>query len=477
MFGVDRGKITTKMILIDHEAATASFTVGCTVILQNLVGGAQYNGKRAVVNSPKSSAGRQQVRIIDDDKVIAVKPVNLRYEPREVSSLTADEMRRVLICSWKKTESQVEGVDTNSLAAMVSKYFSCPAELATILAIIKRQQQQEAIRFGAVNILMDETDEYLADLMSNLKTSPNLRRLYVGPHSESCTNEEMDYIITRQFYYARHPGEILCISGDRMDPQRILHLYELNKVKDIGNRCRFRNKEDTSEREFAECASCGLVTYCSKGCQKADWKRHKPNCIKVSNNEKTKQRGKFKKRMDRFMRLYGPLVRSALLDHIAILAKKVGAGFDEETYFISVLLRDLPIVSATRPYLSIDKTILDDKVSNQNGETKSLLKKSRKAQPASLLTRNHLFHWSFCYEGHDDMAFNFIMPVPKNELKHLLRCTLDELSASMLCKFNTINTVAMGEDPNLYKAIKKAAESKEKEFKSTANRNGVSGNN
>eukprot|EP00985_Skeletonema_marinoi_P002848 scaffold1171_cov144-Skeletonema_marinoi.AAC.3 len=160
------------MILIDHEAATASFTVGCTVILQNLVGGAQYNGKRAVVNSPKSSAGRQQVRIIDDDKVIAVKPVNLRYEPREVSSLTADEMRRVLICSWKKTESQVEGVDTNSLAAMVSKYFSCPAELATILAIIKRQQQQEAIRFGAVDMFMDETDEDLADLMSNLKTSP-----------------------------------------------------------------------------------------------------------------------------------------------------------------------------------------------------------------------------------------------------------------------------------------------------------------
>lgn len=167
------------------------------------------------------------------------------------------------------------------------------------------------------------------------------------------------------------------------------------------------------------------------------------------------------------MRLFGPLVRSALLDHIAMLAKREGAAFDEEAHVISVLLRDLSTDTAMRPYLSIDDRFL----SNQNEETQSLLKKSRMVQSARLLERNYFFHWSFCYEGHDDVAFNFIMSVPKNEFKRLLRCSMDELSTSMFCKINRINTVAMGKHPNLYKAIKKAAEAKEREFKTADSRN------
>ena len=63
------------MSLIDPDAEVLkSFTVGCPVILQNLLGGAQYNGKRAIVESPVSSAGRQQVYIVEDNKAIAVKP-------------------------------------------------------------------------------------------------------------------------------------------------------------------------------------------------------------------------------------------------------------------------------------------------------------------------------------------------------------------------------------------------------------------
>eukprot|EP00985_Skeletonema_marinoi_P002849 scaffold1171_cov144-Skeletonema_marinoi.AAC.4 len=51
-------------------------------------------------------------------------------------------------------------------------------------------------------------------------------------------------------------------------------------------------------------------------------KRHKPDCIKVSKNEKTKQRGKFKKRMDRFMRLYGPLVGAHFLTILRFWQRK-----------------------------------------------------------------------------------------------------------------------------------------------------------
>ncbi|KAK0479903.1 hypothetical protein EDD18DRAFT_1111601 [Armillaria luteobubalina] len=36
--------------------------------------------------------------------------------------------------------------------------------------------------------------------------------------------------------------------------------------------------KETRAAEFQRCSSCHLVSYCSQACQKADWKRHKPDC-------------------------------------------------------------------------------------------------------------------------------------------------------------------------------------------------------
>ncbi len=38
-------------------------------------------------------------------------------------------------------------------------------------------------------------------------------------------------------------------------------------------------KEETKPRTFKECSKCELNVYCGKECQRADWARHRENCV------------------------------------------------------------------------------------------------------------------------------------------------------------------------------------------------------
>ncbi|KAJ7087158.1 hypothetical protein C8R44DRAFT_687388 [Mycena epipterygia] len=44
--------------------------------------------------------------------------------------------------------------------------------------------------------------------------------------------------------------------------------------------------QETRATEFKRCAACRLVMYCGSGCQKADWKRHKPECLQQVERKK-----------------------------------------------------------------------------------------------------------------------------------------------------------------------------------------------
>jgi len=70
----------------------SSFPIGCNVILQNLVKGSQYNGKRGIVKSnyDTNNGGRQNVLLYDEHKVagkiVAVKPDNMKLARDMVDS-------------------------------------------------------------------------------------------------------------------------------------------------------------------------------------------------------------------------------------------------------------------------------------------------------------------------------------------------------------------------------------------------------
>ena len=85
---------------------SSSFPVGSKVILQNLVKGAQYNGmKGSVKSSPDPTTSRQNIFVHAAKKYLAVKSINLKHEPRELTSLSIDEMTSLLGYA-KKVESK-----------------------------------------------------------------------------------------------------------------------------------------------------------------------------------------------------------------------------------------------------------------------------------------------------------------------------------------------------------------------------------
>merc|ERR1712196_279653 len=46
------------------------------------------------------------------------------------------------------------------------------------------------------------------------------------------------------------------------------------------SRCANCGIDESEKKTFKKCAGCNLVRYCSKACQRADWKNHKKLCRK-----------------------------------------------------------------------------------------------------------------------------------------------------------------------------------------------------
>ena len=97
-----------------------SFPIGSSVLLQNLVKGAHLNDKKGIVKSRLSTTGRQEVYIFEENKTMSIKPTNLKYEPRTLSSLSISEMKGILTNGLGSTNSiDFTGLDKDSLRNMV----------------------------------------------------------------------------------------------------------------------------------------------------------------------------------------------------------------------------------------------------------------------------------------------------------------------------------------------------------------------
>lgn len=109
----------------------SSFPVGSSVLLQGLVGGAQYNDKKGIVRSPLKPTGRHDVYIFEANRTIAIKVDNMRYEPRELSTLSVSEMKGVL---GKREEKELVGLGKDDLQKMIAEITTCPTEIAKLVA-------------------------------------------------------------------------------------------------------------------------------------------------------------------------------------------------------------------------------------------------------------------------------------------------------------------------------------------------------
>eukprot|EP00574_Skeletonema_japonicum_P002138 CAMPEP_0201718954 /NCGR_PEP_ID=MMETSP0593-20130828/4331_1 /ASSEMBLY_ACC=CAM_ASM_000672 /TAXON_ID=267983 /ORGANISM="Skeletonema japonicum, Strain CCMP2506" /LENGTH=371 /DNA_ID=CAMNT_0048209341 /DNA_START=36 /DNA_END=1151 /DNA_ORIENTATION=+ len=215
------------------------FPIGSRVILQNLAKGTQYNGMKGTVKSlPDPTTSRQNIHVHAANKSLAVKPINLRHEPRELTSLSIDEMSSLLL--------YVEKMDTS--------------EMNTILAI--QVTGEMGVANGLLQMLVQqrisECPNDLAQLLAEAKAKEDectAKRLEARKNGPSCDMEKV------------HPSDYL--KGR----------YKQNAKKDAKEeRKQCCNRCGKTNVKLAKCGRCLSVFYCSKQCQKTDHVTHKKEC-------------------------------------------------------------------------------------------------------------------------------------------------------------------------------------------------------
>ncbi len=223
----------------------SSFPIGSKVVLQNLTKGAQYNGMKGTVKSlldPTTS--RQNVFVHAANKSLAVKPINLRYEPRELSSLSIDEMMTIMFLFEKKIEKhemtylmnlQIAGeirAATGLLQKMVRERITdCPNDLAKFLAEAKAKDEELTAKRKEAG---DSGPSWEKERVSSQSSNP------------------CDYLKGR---------------------------YKQNAARDAKEeRKECCNKCGKTNVKLAKCGRCLSVFYCSKECQQTDHVTHKKEC-------------------------------------------------------------------------------------------------------------------------------------------------------------------------------------------------------
>ncbi len=231
----------------------SSFPIGSKVILQDLVKGAQYNGMNGIVNSlPDLATSRQNIYVHAANKSLAVKPINLRYEPRELESLSIEEMSSLLFYVKRVKADEITtviniqasgeiGVATGVLQTMVRERIGeCPNDLAQLLAEIESKE-----------------DEFTAKCIEASKKVPSSLKEDLPPS---------EYLKGRYKQHAKRDAK--------------------EEGKQCCNRCGKTNVK------LAKCGRCLSVFYCSKVCQETDHATHKKECkhllkqrVEAANND------------------------------------------------------------------------------------------------------------------------------------------------------------------------------------------------
>jgi hypothetical protein len=121
------------------------FPVGSRVILQNLTKGTEFNGKVGVIKS-KLTDERQQVLLIQSGKTLGIRPMNLKYEPRSVNSLSISELKTLLTL---KEVTQLSGYDKSQLREMVKIKTESEEEVADLLYTHLEQENNQKASMGS----------------------------------------------------------------------------------------------------------------------------------------------------------------------------------------------------------------------------------------------------------------------------------------------------------------------------------------
>eukprot|EP00984_Skeletonema_dohrnii_P003245 scaffold1075_cov100-Skeletonema_dohrnii-CCMP3373.AAC.1 len=244
---------------------------------------------------------------------------------------------------------------------------------------------------------------------------------------------------------------------DETMAQNIRKMYAGHEGRVV--KCSFCRKDEPDDQEFGECSGCGLALYCSKECQRSDWKlSHKAECGKCEDGERAIMNRKLSSRMDQFHNIYCPLIQKLVLDMFRAFNKEMDAGdvlFPAE-FFVDIHLADLPR-GTKRPRLYI-KHVMLGKLSKR---ALDLYSRAKPPERGYERVRSCL-SYSFGPAENDTISSHhqFHYKTGPDELSRFKRSTKKVYEENVDEHLNMINSIAKGESPKMYKVIKEIMKEK-----------------
>jgi len=211
--------------------------------------------------------------------------------------------------------------------------------------------------------------------------------------------------------------------------------------------CRGCGTEEPADENFQACSGCEAMIYCSRLCQKSDWKQHKAICLSLQRNDKRRLlMKKIQRKAEKFYALYSPLVNKLVIAMYLLYSRQLDPNnlhLPPEKYVLEITLSDLPDRNnAKTPRLYIKNlSVKEEKEqsdSQSDSSTREGIVKYRVIYSAS--GSGYIMRCGFTYD---------------KEVVQMHRNSSDaDLGEEVNGFLETINGIANGERPDLYEVIK-----------------------
>jgi hypothetical protein len=178
-----------------------AFPLEARVILHGLVKAPDLNGRTGVIKS-EATNGRQQVHLEDLNKNVALKVDNLKYEGREIATLSVKELK-LLLKLKNVQDTELVGADKSELKAKLTSMALSSEEIAQILAIAKAPKPTApaapapATAADQISNMSPERLRQQAQMMRTMdpdtirRTNPQLAHMSNAQLQEAATQMEM----------------------------------------------------------------------------------------------------------------------------------------------------------------------------------------------------------------------------------------------------------------------------------------------
>ena len=225
--------------------------------------------------------------------------------------------------------------------------------------------------------------------------------------------------------------------GAALAPDFLRGIYVRHEIEPL--HCALCRKNEQWEKPFPECSGCNLVIYCSRECQKSDWKNHKRLCLDAQKFGK-KELNKTGRRLRKFSVFYAPLLDCMVLFRYALYNIATKGRGRPKNHIVEIRLSSQPD-SMRRPRLGIEKIMIREMITEERAKVEATARKERYFLPyvCNLQVSNYTSYHSM--SGNTDMM-ETVQNISKEDL-------LQRVTASV----QTINVIANGLRPDLFKII------------------------